>query len=136
MIREIIRDEAFLSRKAEAADKEDLSVGQDLLDTLLSHSDHCVGMAANMIGIPKAVIVFMNGDTPTVFYNPRILRASDPYETQEGCLSLEGQRNITRFETIKVEYQNAKFQKRVQTFTGYTAEIIQHEIDHLNGIII
>ena len=136
MIREICKDEAFLAQKAEPAGPEDLSVGTDLLETLEAHRDGCVGMAANMIGINKRIIVFDNEGTLTVFYNPEIVRRSDPYQAEEGCLSLTGTRTTKRWKTIKVQYQNEKFQVRFKTFTGWTAQIIQHEIDHCEGILI
>ena len=136
MIREITRDEAFLAQKAELATPEDLSVGQDLLDTLEANKERCVGMAANMIGINKRIIVFDNKGTPMVMFNPEIIKRSGPYQSEEGCLSLEGTRPAKRWQSIKVRYQNEKFQERFKTFTGWTAQIIQHEVDHCEGIII
>ena len=136
MIREIMRDETFLAQKAEPATLDDLSVGQDLLDTLEANKERCVGMAANMIGINKRIIVFDNEGTPMVMFNPEIVKRSDPYQTEEGCLSLEGTRPAKRWKSIKVRYQNEKFQERFKTFTGWTAQIIQHEVDHCEGIII
>ena len=136
MIREICKDEAFLAQKAEPATAEDFSVAQDLLDTLAAHKEGCVGMAANMIGVNKCIIAFDNEGEYTVMFNPVIVRQSGPYEAQEGCLSLTGTRHTKRFQTIKVQWQNEKFQTRRKTFTGWTAEIIQHEIDHCEGIII
>ena len=136
MVREIMRDEAFLARKAEPAAPEDLSVAQDLLDTLTTHKDSCVGMAANMIGVNKRVIVFDNEGTYMVIFNPEIVKKSEPYQAEEGCLSLSGVRKIKRWKSIKVQYQNEKFQTRFKTFTGWTAQIIQHEINHCDGIII
>lgn len=136
MIRPICRDTFFLSRKSIAAELEDAEVGQDLLDTLNAHREGCVGMAANMIGVAKRVIVFDNQGTPTVMYNPVIVKQSGPYEVEEGCLSLEGTRKTVRYRSIKVTYQNAAFQTRIKTFTDWTAQIIQHEIDHCNGILI
>ena len=136
MIREIMRDEAFLSQKAEPATLEDLSVAQDLLDTLTAHKDGCVGMAANMIGVCKRIIVFDNEGTYMVMFNPEIVKKSSPYETEEGCLSLTGTRKAKRWQSIKVRYQNEQFQTRFKTFTGWTAQIIQHEIDHCEGILI
>ena len=136
MIREICKDEAFLAQKAEPATAEDLSVAQDLLETLIAHKEGCVGMAANMIGVNKRIIVFDNEGEYTLMFNPVIVRKSGPYEAQEGCLSLTGTRKTKRFQTIKVQWQNEKFQTRLKTFTGWTAEIIQHEIDHCEGIII
>ena len=136
MVREICKDEAFLAQKAEPATADDLSVAQDLLDTLAAHKEGCVGMAANMIGVNKRIIVFDNEGEYTLMFNPVIVRKSGPYEAQEGCLSLTGTRKTKRFQTIKVQWQNEKFQTRLKTFTGWTAEIIQHEIDHCEGIII
>ncbi len=136
MVREIMRDEAFLSQKAEPATLEDLPVAQDLLDTLTAHKDGCVGMAANMIGVCKRIIVFDNDGTYMVMFNPEIIRKSSPYETEEGCLSLTGTRKAKRWQSIKVQYQNEQFQIRFKTFTGWTAQIIQHEIDHCEGILI
>ena len=136
MIREICRDETFLAQKAAPATADDLATAQDLLDTLTAHKGGCVGMAANMIGVCKRIIAFDNEGTYMVMFNPVIVRQSGPYETQEGCLSLTGVRKTKRFQTIKVQWQNEKFQTRLKTFTGWTAEIIQHEIDHCEGILI
>ena len=136
MIREICRDETFLSQKAAPAAPDDLATAQDLLDTLAAHKDGCVGMAANMIGVCKRIIAFDNEGTYMVMFNPVIVRQSGPYEAQEGCLSLSGVRKTKRFQTIKVQWQNEQFQTRLKTFTGWTAEIIQHEIDHCEGILI
>ena len=136
MIREICRDETFLAQKAAPAAPDDLATAQDLLDTLTAHKDGCVGMAANMIGVCKRIIAFDNEGTYMVMFNPVIIRQSGPYEAQEGCLSLSGVRKTKRFQTIKVQWQNEQFQTRLKTFTGWTAEIIQHEIDHCEGILI
>ena len=136
MIREICRDETFLSQKAAPATADDLATAQDLLDTLTAHKDGCVGMAANMIGVNKRIIAFDNAGTYMVMFNPVIVRQSGPYEAEEGCLSLSGVRKTKRFQTVKVQWQNEKFQTRLKTFTGWTAEIIQHEIDHCEGILI
>ena len=136
MVREIMRDEAFLSQKAEPATLEDLPVAQDLLDTLAAHKDGCVGMAANMIGVCKRIIVFDNEGTYMVMFNPEIIKKSSPYEAEEGCLSLSGTRKAKRWQSIKVQYQNEQFQTRFKTFTGWTAQIIQHEIDHCEGVLI
>ena len=136
MIREICRDETFLSQKAAPATADDLATAQDLLDTLTAHKDGCVGMAANMIGVNKRIIAFDNAGTYMVMFNPVIVRQAGPYEAEEGCLSLAGVRKTKRFQTIKVQWQNEKFQTRLKTFTGWTAEIIQHEIDHCEGILI
>lgn len=136
MIREICRDETFLAQKAAPATADDLATAQDLLDTLTAHKDGCVGMAANMIGVCKRIIAFDNEGTYMVMFNPVIVKQSGPYEAQEGCLSLSGVRKTKRFQTVKVQWQNEKFQTRLKTFTGWTAEIIQHEIDHCEGILI
>ena len=136
MIREICRDETFLAQKAAPATADDLATAQDLLDTLTAHRDGCVGMAANMIGVCKRIIAFDNEGTYMVMFNPVIVRQSGPYEAQEGCLSLSGVRKTKRFQTIKVQWRNEQFQTRLKTFTGWTAEIIQHEIDHCEGILI
>ena len=136
MIREICKDEFFLSQKAEPATAGDLEIAQDLLDTLAAHKDGCVGMAANMIGVNKRIIIFDNEGAYQVMFNPVIVKQSGPYETEEGCLSLTGRRKTKRFQTIKVQWQNEKLQTRLKTFTGWTAEIIQHEIDHCDGILI
>ena len=136
MIREIMRDETFLAQKAEPATPEDLSVGQDLLDTLEANKGRCVGMAANMIGVNKRIIVFDNEGTYMLMFNPEILKCSGLYQAEEGCLSPESTRLTKRWQSIKVRYQNDKFQERFKTFTGWTAQIIQHEVDHCEGIII
>ena len=136
MVQEIMRDEAFLSQKAEPATLEDLPVAQDLLDTLTAHKDGCVGMAANMIGVCKRIIVFDNEGKYTVMFNPEIIKKSGSYEAEEGCLSLTGIRKAKRWQSIKVQYQNEQFQIRFKTFTGWTAQIIQHEIDHCEGVLI
>ena len=136
MVREIMRDEAFLSQKAEPSTLKDLPVAQDLLDTLTAHKDGCVGMAANMIGVNKRIIAFDNEGKYMVMFNPEIIKKSGPYEAEEGCLSLTGIRKTKRWQSIKVQYQNEQFQTRFKTFTGWTAQIIQHEIDHCEGILI
>ena len=137
MVRELMHDPIFLARKSEPATKEDLPIAQDLLDTLVFHKNGCVGMAANMIGQAKRIIVFDNEGTYMLMLNPVILKSSEEYETQEGCLSLlGGPRKTKRFRKIKVQYQNLQMQVRIKTFTGWTAQIIQHEIDHCNGILI
>ena len=136
MIRAIMRDETFLAQKAEPAAPEDLPVVQDLLDTLAAHKDSCVGMAANMIGVNKRIIVFDNEGTYMVMFNPEIVKKSGPYQAEEGCLSLSGIRTAKRWKSIKIQYQNEKFQTRFKSFTGWTAQIIQHEIDHCEGILI
>jgi peptide deformylase len=136
MVRDIMKDEAFLAQVAEIATEDDVSVAEDLLDTLIFHKDGCVGMAANMIGVNKRIIAFENGDDYMVMFNPQLVKKSDPYTAEEGCLSLVGKRKAKRWKSIKVQYQNEKFQARFKTFTGWTAQIIQHEIDHCDGIII
>ena len=136
MVREIMQDEAFLSQKAEPSTLEDLAVAQDLLDTLTAHKDGCVGMAANMIGVCKRIIVFDNEGKYMVMFNPEIIKKSGPYEAEEGCLSLTGTRKAKRWQSIKVQYQNEQFQTRFKTFTGWTAQIIQHEIGHCEGVLI
>lgn len=136
MIRELCKDELFLALKAAPATPDDLGVAQDLLDTLIAHEDGCVGMAANMIGVAKRIIAFDNEGEYQVMFNPVILKKAGPYEAEEGCLSLSGTRKTKRYQTIKVQWQNEKFQTRVKTFTGWTAQIIQHEVDHCEGIII
>ena len=136
MVCEICKDEAFLSQKAEPATADDLGVAQDLLDTLVAHKDGCVGLAANMIGVNKRIIAFDNEGEYMIMFNPVIVKQSGPYETEEGCLSLTDTRKTKRFQAIKVQWQNEKFQTRLKTFTGWTAEIIQHEIDHCEGILI
>ena len=136
MIREICRDEAFLAQKAEPATKDDLPIAADLLETLEHHKARCVGMAANMIGVSKRIIAFDNEGTYMVMFNPEIIRKSGPYQAEEGCLSLTGTRPARRWKSIKVRWQNEKFQERLKTFTGWTAQIIQHEIDHCEGVII
>lgn len=136
MIREICKDIIFLAQKAEPATPDDLPAAADLLETLEYHKDGCVGMAANMIGINKRIIAFDNEGEYMVMFNPEIIRKTGPYETEEGCLSLTGVRPTKRWKTIKVKWQNEKFQQRIKNFTGWTAEIIQHEIDHCEGIII
>ncbi len=136
MERPIVKDPIFLAQKSEPATPEDIGAAEDLLETLVAHRHGCVGMAANMIGVAKRIIVFDNEGKCMTMFNPEIIKSADPYEAEEGCLSLEGLRKTKRFRTIKVRYQNERFQDRVQTFTGFTAQIIQHEIDHCNGILI
>ncbi|MEA4921065.1 MAG: peptide deformylase [Clostridiaceae bacterium] len=136
MIREIMKDEAFLSQKAEPATAEDLCVALDLLETLKAHKDGCVGMAANMIGVNKRIIAFDNDGKYMVMFNPEIVKRSDSYDTEEGCLSLVGIKKTKRWKSIKVQYENEKFQIRIKTFNGFVAQIIQHEVDHCEGIII
>ena len=136
MIQPIVKDPIFLGRKSREATAEDLPIAQDLLDTLAAHKDGCVGMAANMIGQTVRIIAFDNEGSYMVMLNPEIVKCAGQYETEEGCLSLEGVRKTKRYRSIKVQYQNEKLQIRLKTFTGWTAQIIQHEIDHCNGILI
>lgn len=136
MIQPILKDPIFLGRKSAPATKEDLQVAQDLLDTLTAHRDGCVGMAANMIGIAKRIIAFDNEGKYMVMFNPEIVKCSGAFDTEEGCLSLPGKRKTRRYRSIQVQYQNEAFQTRMKTFTGWTAQIIQHEIDHCNGVLI
>ena len=141
MIKELMHDPIFLAGKSEIATKKDLQVAQDLLDTLISHKDSCVGMAANMIGVKKRIIAFLDesGKTPsyTVMLNPEIIKKDGVYDTEEGCLSLlGGPRPCKRYKSIKVQYQTTEMQIRIKTYTGFTAQIIQHEVDHCNGVLI
>ena len=136
MIRDICRDEAFLAQKAAPAGPEDLPAAADLLETLAHHRDGCVGMAANMIGVNKRIIAVDDEGRYLLMFNPEILQKSGPYEAEEACLSLTGVRPAKRWKTIKVRWQNEKFQTRIKKFTGWTAKIIQHEIDHCEGILI
>lgn len=136
MERKIIRDVLFLRQKAMTATRADLAVGRDLTDTLRANADRCVGMAANMIGVNKRVIVVSLGFTSMVLYNPVITKKEGPYEAEEGCLSLSGTRRTTRYQTIEVEYRDGDWTRQRRTFTGRVAQIIQHEVDHTNGILI
>ena len=130
MVRPIMKDQLFLSMKSSPADEQDLEIARDLLDTLSANAEGCVGMAANMIGVAKRIIAFDNEGTYMVMFNPEIVKTSGPYTTEEGCLSLPGRRTAKRYQSIKVQYQTETFQTRLKTFTGWTAQIIQHEIDH------
>ena len=141
MVRELIHDPIFLAWKSEIAAKEDLPIAQDLLDTLMAHKEACVGMAANMIGVRKRIIAFLDesGRAPvyTVMLNPEIIKREGAYDTEEGCLSLlGGPRKCKRYKTIKVQYQSVEMQTRLKTYTGWTAQIIQHEVDHCSGVLI
>lgn len=136
MIKSIVRDIFFLGQKAERAVKADIDVGRDLLDTLQAHRDRCVGMAANMIGVRKAVIVVHMGTADIVMFNPVVLKKEGPYEAEEGCLSLDGVRTTTRYEYIEVEFYDMSWKKRRQKLRGLPAQICQHELDHLEGILI
>ena len=136
MIRPVMKDPVFLAMPSVPAQPEDLSIAQDLLDTLEANKAGCVGMAANMIGVSKRIIVFDNEGSYMVMFNPEIVKCSGPYEAEEGCLSLSGVRRTKRYRSIKVKYQNMDFNVRFKTFTDWTAQIIQHAIDHCNGILI
>ena len=141
MIKELVHDPIFLAGKSEKATKDDLSVAQDLLDTLVAHREGCVGMAATMIGVRKCIIAFLDesgrAPTYTVMLNPTIIAKSGVYETEEGCLSLlGGPRKCKRYKTIKVQYQTLEMQTRTKNYEGWTAQIIQHEVDHCNGVLI
>ena len=136
MIKEIVKDVLFLEQKSELATKEDAGVITDLIDTLNANLEHCVGMAANMIGELKNIIAVNDNGSYLIMYEPQIIKADKPYDTQEGCLSLDGVRNTKRYKKIKVRYLDSSRKLKIKTFEGYTAQIIQHEIDHCNGIII
>lgn len=136
MVKSIVKDELFLKQKSEPADRADAAVITDLMDTLRANKAHCVGMAANMIGIKKRIIVFCAGPLIVPMINPVIVRKSKPYVTEESCLSLVGTRRTKRFENIEVEYEDQNFVKQKASFQGWTAQIIQHEIDHCDGIVI
>lgn len=137
MVKELVHDPILLAMKSETAAKDDLQTAQDLADTLSAHKDSCVGMAANMIGVHKRIIVFDNGGEYMTMLNPEILKRSEPYETEEGCLCLlGGPRKCKRYKSVKVKWQTVDFQTCIKTFTGFTAQIIQHEIDHCDGILI
>ena len=137
MVRELVHDPMFLGIKSKPATKEDSLIARDLLDTLNAHRETCVGMAANMIGKAVRIIVFIDGAKPSLMFNPEIISKAAPYETEEGCLSLLGApRKTTRYKTIRVKYQDDKFQWKTKSYSGFTAQIIQHEIDHCNGILI
>ena len=136
MIKPILKDPIFLAQKSAPATVLDLAVAQDLRDTLQVHRDGCVGMAANMIGVAKRVIIFDDNGSATVMFNPEIVKCSGAYEAEEGCLSLSGTRKAKRWRSIKVQYRNECFETRLKTYTGFTAQIIQHEIDHCNGVLI
>ena len=136
MIQPIVHDPLFLTQKSARATPADADTARDLLETLTAHADGCVGMAANMIGVAKRIIAVEAEDGYLVLFNPVILKKSGPYEAEEGCLSLTGTRKTKRFQTIKVQWQNEKFQTRIKTFTSWTAEILQHEIDHCDGVLI
>ena len=136
MVQEIMKDPLFLSRPSAPATEADVSVGQDLLDTLAAHKDGCVGMAANMIGVSKRIIAFDNDGTYMLMFNPEIVQKSGPYEAEEGCLSLPGTRKAGRWQKITVKYQDKRLRPKQKTFTGFPAQVVQHEIDHLSGILI
>ena len=136
MIRDIVRDIFFLSQESEPATKADTGIGRDLMDTLQANRGRCVGMAANMIGVNKRVIIVNMGILDVVMYNPVIVKRDTPYETEEGCLSLDGVRKTTRWQNIEVEYLDVSWKKHRQKYSGWVAQIIQHECDHLEGRII
>ena len=136
MVKQIVKDIFFLGQKSEPATQADLSVAQDLRDTLKANQDRCVGMAANMIGVKKRIIIVSMGFADLVLINPVLLAKTGPYETEEGCLSLDGVRKTTRFQDIEMEYLDENWNSHKQKFSGWTAQIIQHEMDHLEGIII
>ncbi|MGL5717824.1 MAG: peptide deformylase [Paraclostridium sp.] len=136
MVKIIVKDISFLKQKSEIATKEDIQVINDLIDTLKANLDGCVGLAANMIGVKKRILVFSVGTIIVPMINPVILKKTNPYKAEESCLSLEGVRSTTRYENIEVEYLDINFKKYKQVFTGFTAQIIQHEVDHFEGIII
>ena len=136
MVRQIVRDPIFLSRRSETASPADKGIALDLLETLAANSDKCVGMAANMIGEAKRIIVFMDGRVPRVMFNPEIVHAEGEFETEEGCLSLTGTRHTKRYSRIRVRYQDERFARRVREYSGWTAQIIQHEVDHCSGVLI
>ena len=136
MNKPIVRDIFFLGQKSDPASRADLPVGQDLQDTLNANRDRCAGMAANMIGVRKRIIIVSLGFVNLVMYNPVIVNKSGPYQAEEGCLSLSGVRKTTRYENIKVEYLDSSWKKHRESFSGWTAQIIQHEADHLEGILI
>ena len=137
MVKELIHDPIFLGVRSETATKEDLQTAKDLLDTLTAHKDSCVGMAANMIGVRKRIIVFDNEGEYLTMFNPEIIKKSEPYDAEEGCLSLLGRpRKCRRYRTIKIQWQTDEFKIKIKTFTGWEAQIIQHEIDHCNGVLI
>lgn len=136
MVREIVRDVLFLSRPSAPAAPADLPAAADLLDTLAAHRDGCVGMAANMIGVSRRIIAIECGGQLLVLFNPEILKKTGPYEAEEGCLSLDGTRRTKRWQSVKVRYQNRAFETRIRTFSGFPAQILQHELDHCDGILI
>lgn len=137
MVKEIMKELLFLGRKAEAATKEDRAIAEDLLDTLRAHRDHCVGMAANMIGEQKAIIAIVEGNRLTAMLNPEVVKKSPKtYKTVEGCLSIPGEREVERHDWIEVKYRDMDWHKEKRKFTGFEAEIIQHELDHLEGKLI
>ena len=136
MVQEIMKDMIFLAQPSAPATADDLPCAQDLLDTLKAHRETCVGMAANMIGFRRRIIAFDDAGKYTVLFNPEIVKHSDPYDAEEGCLSLAGVRSAKRYRKIQVRYQDDRFRTRYKTYEGWTAQIVQHEIDHCNGILI
>ncbi|MBR2742354.1 MAG: peptide deformylase [Clostridia bacterium] len=136
MVKPIVKDALFLMQKSAPATKADVPAARDLMDTLAAHGHECVGMAANMIGVLKCIIAVNDGGTLMLMFNPEIIGGEGEYEAEEGCLSLPGKRKTVRKSTIKVKYRDERFKTQIKTFTGFTAQIIQHEIDHLSGILI
>ncbi|MBQ2957532.1 MAG: peptide deformylase [Clostridia bacterium] len=136
MVRQIMRDTFFLSQKSAPATQADRAVVQDLIDTVRANADRCAGMAANMIGVHKRIIAFNAGPFAVALINPEIIRREKPYEAEEGCLSLDGVRKTTRYQEIEVRYLDASFKPKKQVYTGWIAQVIQHEIDHCDGILI
>lgn len=137
MIKKIVTDQFILKQKSKPATKDDMHIGKDLIETLKANEERCVGMAANMLGVLKNIIVFKDDNDIVLMYNPRLIKTSGTlYETEEGCLSHQGTKKTKRYEKVKVEYFDKDFKKKVKTYSGYTAQIIQHEIDHLEGILI
>jgi len=136
MVRPVVHDPLILSKPSAAATAMDMQTAIDLMDTLAANAEHCVGMAANMIGVHKRILVFSAGPFNIAMFNPVIVKKSGPYEAEEGCLSLPGVRRTTRYKIIEVEYQDMSFKKRKETFRDFTAQIIQHEMDHFEGILI
>ncbi len=136
MVKEIMKDPLFLAKVSKPSEAEDTETARDLLDTLLFHKDECVGMAANMIGVSKRIIAFDCEGKYMLMFDPEIIRKDLPYETEEGCLSLSGKRKVKRWKSVKIRYLDENRKVKIRTFTGFTAQIIQHEVDHLEGILI
>lgn len=136
MVKPVVHDSIFLSIPSKPAVRDDMSVGQDLMDTLLAHRQHCAGMAANMIGVSKNIIVFEENGTPRIMYNPVLIQKAGEYETEEGCLSLTGERRTKRFFSVTVRYTDVNWKEQTKRYSGFIAQVIQHEMDHLKGILI